>query len=145
MALVRQTSFWRNGVRGCCIRSLTAVQIALPLKPHRVEAKTSGWRLDGLHEDGEADDDLQLSRVEGNEADTPSGLQAGTLPPFVRIEREIQNRMDSEINSTEIGELVLKELRDIDEVAYVRFASVYKAFRDIAQFRDTVVNLMKKD
>lgn len=62
-----------------------------------------------------------------------------------RIEREIQNRMDSEINSIEIGELVLKELRDIDEVAYVRFASVYKAFRDIAQFRDTVVNLMKKD
>lgn len=65
------------------------VQIALPLKPHRVEARTQGWRLDGLHEDGEADDDLQLSRIESNQADAPSGLSQGTLPPFVRVEREI--------------------------------------------------------
>ncbi len=69
--------------------SRETVQIALPLKPHRVEARLQGWRLDGLHEDGQADDDLQLSRIASNKADAPSGLQAGTLPPFVRVERHI--------------------------------------------------------
>jgi len=63
----------------------------------------------------------------------------------ISIEKGIQNRMDSEIRSNEIGELVLKKLRTLDEVAYVRFASVYRAFRDVSQFRDEAQNLMKKD
>ena len=61
------------------------------------------------------------------------------------IEKEIQNRMDSEVPSSEIGEMVLKRLRTLDEVAYIRFASVYRAFRDVSQFRDEAANLMKKD
>jgi transcriptional repressor NrdR len=61
------------------------------------------------------------------------------------IEKEIQNRMDSEIHSSEIGELVLRSLKSLDEVAYIRFASVYRAFRDVSQFRDEAQNLMKKD
>jgi transcriptional repressor NrdR len=61
------------------------------------------------------------------------------------VEKEIQNRMDSEILSTEIGEMVLKRLRGLDEVAYIRFASVYRDFRDASQFRDEALNLLKKD
>jgi transcriptional repressor NrdR len=61
------------------------------------------------------------------------------------IEREVQNRMDSEIKGTEIGEMVLKALRDLDEVAYIRFASVYRSFRDASAFRDEALNLLQKD
>jgi transcriptional repressor NrdR len=63
----------------------------------------------------------------------------------IAIEKEVANRMASEIRSSEIGELVLKSLRTLDEVAYIRFASVYKAFRDVSQFRDEAQNLMRKD
>jgi transcriptional repressor NrdR len=62
-----------------------------------------------------------------------------------QIERDIQNRMDSEIKSMELGELVLKYLLELDEVAYIRFASVYRSFRDVTQFRDAAINLLKKD
>jgi hypothetical protein len=72
--------------------SAETVQIALPLKPHRVEATLKGWTLDGLHEDGLADDNLQLTRVardrEGGKGPV-SALHAGTLPPFVRVERTL--------------------------------------------------------
>ena len=61
------------------------------------------------------------------------------------IEKEIQNRMITELRAGDIGEMVLRRLRKIDEVAYIRFASVYKAFRDAAQFRDEVLGLLKKD
>ena len=60
------------------------------------------------------------------------------------IEREIQNRMESEIHHREIGELVLQRLRNLDQVAYVRFASVYRAFRDVSQFEDEAKNLQKE-
>ncbi|MEW6367790.1 MAG: hypothetical protein AB1714_24430 [Acidobacteriota bacterium] len=65
------------------------VQIPLPLKPHRVEASVSGWILDGLHEDGLAEDNLQLSRVRGARGGTGELLSQESLPPFVRVEREI--------------------------------------------------------
>ncbi len=65
------------------------VQIELPLRPHRVEAKVEGWTLDGLHEDGLADENLQLSRVGEGEKGAAAALQLGTLPPFVRVEREL--------------------------------------------------------
>ncbi len=65
------------------------VQVALPLRAYRVEAKLDGWTLDGLHEDGVADDNLQLSRKATGEKDEGGGLQAGVLPPFVRVERTL--------------------------------------------------------
>jgi hypothetical protein len=65
------------------------VQIELPLRPHRVEAKVEGWTLDGLHEDGLADENLQLSRVGEGDRGTAAALQLGTLPPFVRVVREL--------------------------------------------------------
>lgn len=65
------------------------VQIALPLHPHHVTAQASGWRLDGLHEDGLADDDLQLTRVETGAGGPRAALQPGVLPSFVRVERSL--------------------------------------------------------
>lgn len=61
------------------------------------------------------------------------------------VETEIQNRMVTEIRTAEVGEMILKRLRKLDEVAYIRFASVYRDFRDAAQFRDEALDLMKKD
>jgi hypothetical protein len=65
------------------------VQIALTLRPYRVEAKLDGWTLDGLHEDGVADDNLQLTRKATNDKGQGASLQVGTLPPFVRVERTL--------------------------------------------------------
>lgn len=58
------------------------------------------------------------------------------------IETELQNSLDREVNSTRIGELVMQKLKEIDEVAYVRFASVYRQFKDINTFRDELNKLL---
>ena len=58
------------------------------------------------------------------------------------IEAEIQNSLDREVTSDKIGELVMEKLKDIDEVAYVRFASVYRQFRDINTFMDELNKLL---
>ena len=50
------------------------------------------------------------------------------------IEAELQNTLHQEITSTELGEIVMRKLRERDEVAYVRFASVYREFKDIDSF-----------
>ena len=60
------------------------------------------------------------------------------------IEKEIVNMMQREISSEEIGNLVMDKLKDIDEVSYVRFASVYKEFDDIKSFIE-IVEQIKKD
>ena len=52
------------------------------------------------------------------------------------IESELQNSLQNEIPSTKIGEMVMEKLKDLDEVAYVRFASVYRQFKDIGAFMD---------
>lgn len=59
------------------------------------------------------------------------------------IERSIQNSLKSEITTQDLGELVLDKLKDLDEVAYVRFASVYKEFNDIKSFIDIVEDIKK--
>ena len=58
------------------------------------------------------------------------------------IEQELQNRMEREISAVEIGELVLDRLKDLDAVAYVRFASVFRQFKDISTFLDEVNKLL---
>lgn len=50
------------------------------------------------------------------------------------IEQEIQNSLDREVSTDKIGEMVMDRLKDLDEVAYVRFASVYRSFKDINTF-----------
>ena len=52
------------------------------------------------------------------------------------IEAELANRMTAEISTSEIGEMVMQELRHADAVAYVRFASVYREFKDVGTFLD---------
>ena len=52
----------------------------------------------------------------------------------VEIEQVLQNKMEREISSAEIGELVMERLKKIDDVSYVRFASVYRQFKDINTF-----------
>lgn len=58
------------------------------------------------------------------------------------IEATLQNSLDREISSLQIGELAMDKLKGIDEVAYVRFASVYRQFRDINTFMDELNNLL---
>ena len=50
------------------------------------------------------------------------------------IEKEVQKKADMEVKSTEIGNMVMEQLYDLDEVAYVRFASVYRRFKDVSHF-----------
>lgn len=59
------------------------------------------------------------------------------------IESQIHNTLRREITSREIGEMVMVRLKDIDEVAYVRFASVYRQFKDINTFMDELRKLLK--
>lgn len=61
-----------------------------------------------------------------------------------KIEQELQGSMEREISSKDIGEMAMTELKDIDEVAYVRFASVYRQFKDINTFLDEVNLLLKQ-
>lgn len=60
------------------------------------------------------------------------------------IETNIQNNLDREIKSVKIGELVMQELKGVDEVAYVRFASVYRQFKDINTFMTELNKLLEK-
>ena len=59
------------------------------------------------------------------------------------IEQVLQNQMDREISSAQIGELVMERLKQLDEVAYVRFASVYREFKDIDTFLAELNKLLK--
>ncbi len=59
------------------------------------------------------------------------------------IEQVLQNQMEREIPSTQIGELVMERLKKIDEVAYVRFASVYRQFKDINTFMHELNKLLE--
>ncbi|MDR2267580.1 MAG: transcriptional regulator NrdR [Christensenellaceae bacterium] len=61
------------------------------------------------------------------------------------IERKVYNSFSLEINSKQIGEYVMQELRILDEVAYVRFASVHRQFRDIDTMKAEIDRLMHKD
>jgi transcriptional repressor NrdR len=60
------------------------------------------------------------------------------------IENALMERAAKEINSTEIGEMVMNRLKELDDVAYVRFASVYRQFKDINAFMDEVKKLLAR-
>lgn len=63
----------------------------------------------------------------------------------VEVEKELRNRGTSETHSKEIGEMVMDRLSSVDEVAYVRFASVYRQFKDISVFLDELKDLIRTD
>lgn len=60
------------------------------------------------------------------------------------IEQTLQNEMEREISSAEIGELVMERLKKVDEVSYVRFASVYRQFKDINTFMRELSKLLEE-
>ena len=60
------------------------------------------------------------------------------------IENQIFNREEREISTAVIGELVMEKLKQVDEVAYVRFASVYREFKDVSTFMEELGKLLKK-
>lgn len=62
-----------------------------------------------------------------------------------RIEKNIQNSMKKEIYSKDVGEMVMEELKKLDEVSYVRFASVYREFKDLQTFVDELEKIINKN
>ncbi len=60
-----------------------------------------------------------------------------------QIEMELHNSLEKEIESSKIGEMVIEKLKGIDEIAYVRFASVYRQFKDINEFKKELNKLLK--
>ena len=61
------------------------------------------------------------------------------------VEKSLYNQMEKEVSSLKIGEMTLKQMRSLDEVAYVRFASVYRQFRDISEFSHELKVLMQNE
>lgn len=61
------------------------------------------------------------------------------------VARDIFNSLEQEITTIQIGELVMQKLKDLDEVAYVRFASVYRSFKDISTFMEELSTLIKEN
>ncbi|MFT5206445.1 MAG: transcriptional repressor NrdR [Candidatus Omnitrophota bacterium] len=61
-----------------------------------------------------------------------------------RVERELHENFEKEVPVQQVGELVMRFLHDLDEVAYVRFASVYRSFKDINQFMGELKDLLSK-
>ena len=59
------------------------------------------------------------------------------------VTKQVYNSMEQEVSSKYIGELVMNELKKHDEVAYVRYASVYRSFKDISSFLEELQNMMK--
>jgi transcriptional repressor NrdR len=60
------------------------------------------------------------------------------------IETSLHNSLDREVTSVHIGEMVMDKLKDVDEIAYVRFASVYRQFKDINTFMDELSKLLRE-
>jgi len=61
------------------------------------------------------------------------------------IERSIQKKSDREVSSSRIGELVMEKLKTLDDVAYVRFASVYRQFKDVGQFMVELKDILNQE
>ena len=61
------------------------------------------------------------------------------------VERAIQKKSDREVSSDRIGELVMEKLKSLDDVAYVRFASVYRQFKDVGQFMVELKDILGKE
>ena len=73
-------------------------------------------------------------------------VSINTLEEIVtEIEQVLQNEMEREVSSAEIGELVMERLKKVDEVAYVRYASVYRSFKDISSFLSELKEMMKTE
>ena len=61
------------------------------------------------------------------------------------ISKQVYNSMESEITTKAIGEMVMEQLKKVDEVSYVRYASVYRSFKDLSSFMSELKQMMKAD
>lgn len=64
---------------------------------------------------------------------------------IMQVERAIQKKPDREVSSSLVGELVMEKLKALDDVAYVRFASVYRQFKDVGQFMQELKDILDKE
>jgi len=64
---------------------------------------------------------------------------------ITQVERAIQKKSDREISASRVGELVMEKLKTLDDVAYVRFASVYRQFKDVSQFMQELKDILDKE
>ena len=72
-------------------------------------------------------------------------ISMGRLAELVdQVEAKVTDSADREISTTEIGEMIMEALRDLDKIAYVRFASVYRDFQDEEAFFNELRNLMRQ-
>lgn len=62
-----------------------------------------------------------------------------------QVERTIQKKSDREVSASKIGELVMEKLKQLDDVAYVRFASVYRQFKDVGQFMEELKGILHRE
>ena len=60
----------------------------------------------------------------------------------LEIENQVQNRVEQEVRAQDIGDMVMESLKKVDEVAYVRFASVYREFKDVSTFMNELKKLV---
>src|SRR5438128_7922621 len=91
------------------------IEMPLPLKPRRVEARAEGWTVEGLREDGLADDNLEIVRVGERTEGTREGLQPTALPPFVLVERSLSLGLSPQADTrvvrvTPLGSAVVLEV-----------------------------------
>ena len=94
----------------------------------------------GVREPFERDKVLQGVRLACNKRPVP----IDRIEHFIdELERDLIEVEAKEVNSQEIGERVMRKLRELDEVAYVRFASVYRSFHDIDEFRSELDKMMR--
>lgn len=92
-----------------------ALQLGLPLRPKWAEVRARGWTVDGIHADGSADPQLQLTRVRTSTAGALPALQPGALPSFVRVERSLRLGLDWRVETRIVrlspgGEAVVLEV-----------------------------------
>lgn len=60
------------------------------------------------------------------------------------VEQALRSRLESEVQSSQVGEMVMAKLKDLDEVSYVRFASVYRSFKDIETFMEELTKILSE-
>jgi transcriptional repressor NrdR len=73
-------------------------------------------------------------------------VSAGDLEKAANeVEQEVRNSMQREVSAEYVGDLVMEKLKALDEVSYVRFASVYRQFKDISTFREELDRMMGED
>ncbi|MBU0711117.1 transcriptional regulator NrdR [bacterium] len=93
---------------------------------------------DGRREEYDRQKLLDSLRIACNKRPVPADKLESVV---IDIEKEIEELSGAEIASNFIGELVMKYLKELDEIAYIRFASVYKKFKDLDEFKDQINKL----